>query len=166
MAGVNRIVREDVKRSLFPSALALTTSSISYNQGDLLMLDTTAHTIRKVTSGDLGAWFLGIAEVTISSGKLASPYTTDVDSSTAISDIPGPVIGVVAKLVLKTSDSINPGDPVYLNVAAGAYHVTVTQAMGAIAVGYYQGSALSSVAAGTLIEVRLVANNATATISF
>ena len=164
MAGVNRIVREDVKRSLFPSAQALTTSSISYNQGDLLMLDTTAHTIRKVTTGDQGAWFLGIAEVTIASGRLAFPYVTDVDASIAISDIPGPVIGVVAKLVLKTGDSINPGAPVYLDVAAGAYHVKVTQAMGDIAVGYYQGKALSSVAAGTTIEVKLVCNDATAPI--
>jgi hypothetical protein len=154
-------VREDVKRSLFPSAQALTTSSITYAQGDLLMLDVSAHTIRKVTSGDLGAWFLGISEVNISSGKLVQPYTTDVASSVAISDIPGPVIGVVAKLVLKTSDSINPGDPVYLNVSAGAFHVTVTQAMGAIAIGYYQGAALSSVAAGTLVEIKLVCNNAT-----
>lgn len=166
MAGVNRIVREDVKRSLFPSAIALTTSSISYNQGDLLMLDTTAHTIRKVTTGDQGAWFMGIAEVTIASGKLAFPYVTDVDASIAISDIPGPVIGVVAKLVLKTSDSINPGAPVYLNVAAGAYHVTATAAMGDIVVGYYQGPALTSVAAGTQIEVKLLANNATVAISF
>ena len=71
----------------------------------------------------------GIAPATIEDGKLPVPYVTDVDASRAISAIPGPVAGVVAKLVLKTGDALAFGAPVYLDGASGAYHVTATQPM-------------------------------------
>jgi len=156
MAGVNRIVREQAKRSLFPSAQALIDSTISFNQGDLLVLDASTHKLRAQTTGDTGATFAGLAEVTIASGKLASPYSgTAVDAAQAISSIPGPVVGVVAKLVLKTSDAINPGDKVYPYVAGGAYHVT-SVGTGLTAIGFYQGAAIASASAGQQIEVALV----------
>lgn len=158
MSGFNRITREDAKRSLFPSAIALVGSTTSYNAGDLIVLDTSTHKLRAVTAGDLGGNFVGISEVTIVNGKLASPYVTDVDASAAITDSPGAVIGVVCKLVLKTGDSINPGVPVYLDPTSGTFHVTVTAPMSGILVGLYQGAALTSVVAGTLIEVKLIAN--------
>lgn len=154
MAGVNRITRSPLLKVVFPDMQALISSATSINQGDLCIV--ASNLVRKVTTGDLGTSFLGISQVTIVLGKLASPYVTDVDASAAITSVPGPAAGVIAKLVLKTADAINPGAPVYLDGASGAFHVTVTQAMSAVAIGYYQGAAIASATAGQLIEVLLV----------
>ena len=153
MAATNRIVREVNKRSVFPSAQAVISSAVSFNQGDLLVFDDTNNLLKVPSAETEGSTFLGIAEVSITSGKLTSPYTgTAVDASQAISDIPGPAYGVVANLVLKTGDTIAPGDLVYLDPASGTQNVSVT---GNKAIGIYQGKAKSSVAAGTTIEVLL-----------
>ena len=153
MAGVNRITRSPQPVVVFPDMQAGVSTSTDILQGDLCVL--ASNLVRKVTTGDLGTSFLGIAQVTIDDGKLASPYVTDVDASQAISSIPGPVAGVVAKLVLKTADAIAFGDPVYLDGASGAYHVTATQPMSGVAIGYYQGATIASATAGQLIEVLL-----------
>ena len=151
MAGVNNITRMVAPKSIFESAINVISSSVSFNQGDLLVFDDTNNVLKKPAAETEGATFLGVARVTIVNGKLASPYNTDVVASQSISDIPGPQYGVVAKLVLKTGDSIAPGDKVYLDPATGTTGVTVTA--GTKPIGIYQGKTLSSVAAGTLIEV-------------
>lgn len=149
----NRIVRQIGKKSLFPSAQKVISAAVSFNQGDLLVFDDTANLLKVPSAETEGSTFLGIAEVTVVLGKLQSPYTgTAVDASQAISDIPGPAYGVVAKLILKTGDSVNPGDPVYLYPTGGAQNVSVT---GTKVIGVYQGAALASVAAGTQIECLL-----------
>jgi hypothetical protein len=150
MAGVNNITRSVAPKSIFEDAQALLTSSVSFNQGDLLVLDTTNHVLKKPAAEAEGSTFLGVAIVSIVNGKIVSPYNTDVVASQAVQAIPGPKFGVIAKLVLKTGDSINPGDLVYLDPGTGTTGVTVT---GTKAIGIYQGKALASVAAGTQIEV-------------
>jgi hypothetical protein len=152
MAGKNRIVRTVQKGTLFPSAKALVDSTSDWNQGDLLIFDDTTNKIRVAASEGEGSTFLGIAEQTVVDGILNVPYSTDVDASRAVSEIPGPAHGVVAKLVLKTGAALNPGDLVYLNPSAGNYHV---QEAGTKAVGVYAGAAISSASAGQEIEVLL-----------
>lgn len=152
MAGKNTIVRTVNPVSVFPSAKALTDSTCSYDQGDLLCL--MSGLIKKGAAETDGATFLGVALETISSGKLASPYSgTAVDSAQAISDIPGPLAGVVAKVLLKSGDSLNPGDPVYLYPAVARS----VQAAGTVVIGRYQGAAVTAGSA-TEIEVHLGQN--------
>ena len=152
MKQLNRILKSVAQKSLYEDATPLTDATISYNQGDLAVLDSGK--IRAIKVGDDGSNFLGITRESIVNGKLKSPYVTDVDNSQAISSIPGPVYGVTAKLVLKTGDALNPGYPVYPDPASGTYHVTSTA--GALkAIGLYQGPAIASALAGQGIEVLL-----------
>ena len=150
----NRITRSVNPYSLFESAKALISSAISFNQGDLLYLDTTNHLIKPIALAADSATFLGIARVTISSGKLVSPYQgTAVDAAQAISDIPGPQAGVVAKLKLNSGDSFTSGCDVY-PVAGDAQTVTVTGGVGISAIGVFQGAAVTA-GAGSEGEVYL-----------
>lgn len=140
MAGVNKITRSVSPKSIFPSALAVISSSVSFNQGDLLVFDDTNNVLKKPAAETEGLTFLGMAQCTIVSGKLAKPYTTDVDASSAITDIPGPVYGVIAKVILKNADVIAPGDLVFLDPANGTRNVSVT---GTKAIGIYVGAAFT-----------------------
>jgi hypothetical protein len=152
MAGKNRIVRSVSEKSIFPSAKEVVDATVSFAQGDLLVFDDTANLLKKPAAEAEGSTFLGIAIETVVDGKLASPYVTDVDAAQAVSELPGPSYGVIAKLVLKTGDALNPGDSVYLYPAGGTYHV---QAAGTKAIGVYAGPAIASAAAGQEIEVLL-----------
>lgn len=151
MAGKNTIVRSVNPKSLFESAQSVIDSTISFAQGDLLYLDTTNHLLKVMTLETQSANFQGVARVTIVNGKIASPYNTDVNASIAISDIPGPQTGVVAKCVLKTGDSLNPGQQVGSYPTAGTRGVSSTITTNAI--GVYQGPAIASAAAGTEVEI-------------
>lgn len=148
--GKNTIVRSVAPKSLFESAKSVISAAVSFNQGDLLVFDGAANLLKKPALETEGITFLGVARVSIVNGKLESPYNTDVVSSQALQDIPGPVFGVVAKCVLKTGDTIAPGDDVYLDPATGTRGVTVT---GTKSIGTYQGIAIAGAAAGTEIEV-------------
>jgi hypothetical protein len=152
MAGANRVTRSVSPKTIFPSARDVVNSSLSYNQGDLLVFDDTNNLIKKPAAESEGSTFLGLAPHTLVLGKLVRPYSTDVDASQAASEIPGPEYGVIAKLVLKTGAALNPGDSVYLDPANGTYHV---QEAGTKAIGIYAGPAISSAVAGQLIEVLL-----------
>ena len=162
--GKNRIVRNVAPKSIFAAADAVTGTG-SYEQGDLLIFDDSANVIRKPTTEAECATILGIAVESVVSGKLKGPYPglTDVDAAGAISSLPGPVYGVVAKLVLKTGDSLSPGDLVYGDPASGTANV---QAAGTKAIGIYQGKAVSSAAAGLEIEVLLGARHPGDTLRF
>lgn len=151
MSGVNKITRSVNPKSAFESAKAVISSSLSFNQGDLLALDTTNHILKVVNAETDSANFQGIARVTIVNGKIASPYNTDVVASQAIADVPGPQVGVVAKCVLKTGDSLNPGQVVGLYPTAGTRGVSSTVTTNAI--GVYQGPAIANAAAGTEVEI-------------
>jgi hypothetical protein len=164
MAGKNRITRSVAPKSVFESAQHVIDATVSFNQGDLLVFDDTNNLLKKPAAEAEGSTFLGIAKVTIVDGKLASPYEgTAVDAAAAISDIPGPEYGSIAKLVLKTGDSINSGDLVYLDPASGTYHVSVA---GTKAIGIYQGKDIATAPAGQEIEVLLGARHPADTLRF
>lgn len=149
----NRITRSVSNgKSIFPDASAVHSSSTSYNQGDLLIFDDSANVVKVAAAESDGATFLGIAIQTVVNGKLKYPYSTDVDDSQGLSVLVGPQYDVVAKLILKTGDSVAPGDLMYLDPADSAQHVTVS---GTKAIGVYQGPTISSAASGTQVEVLL-----------
>lgn len=152
----NRITRTVLQGSKFEAAKNLIDATVSFEQGDLLFLDTTSHLIKKVTAEADSATLLGIARTSVVNGKLKSPYQgTDVDAAVAATEIPGPVHGVIAKLVAKTGDAFVPGQKVGLDAASGAYHVTTT--VTTKPVGIYQGPAIASAVAGQEIEVLIEA---------
>jgi hypothetical protein len=110
----NRIVQQVAPISLFEDASALISSAVSWNQGDLLYLDTVANLLKPVGSDANAATICGIARQTIISGKLAPVYQgTQVDAAVAIEAVAGPQAGVVAKLKLKSGDAFVPGQAVY-----------------------------------------------------
>jgi hypothetical protein len=144
----NNITREISPASIFEDAKPVISSATTFNQGDLLILDTSTHLIRLPVSDAECATFVGIARVAIVNGKKASPYQgTAVDAASAIVTIPGPVYGVIAKLTLKTGDAFNPGDLVYYGGAAQTISSTGTKA-----IGIYQGLAVASAVAGQIGE--------------
>jgi hypothetical protein len=152
--GVNKIVREVTKGAVFEDATNVIDSTVSFLQGDLLVFDDTANLLKVPSAESEGSTFLGIARVDVVSGHIRGAYEglTDVDASVAAGAIPGPVYGVEAKVVLKTGDSIAPGDLVYLDPASGTRNVKVA---GSKAIGVYQGATISGAAAGTEVVVKL-----------
>lgn len=142
----NRIVRSPAPKSIFESALALISSSVSFNQGDLLGLDTTNHVLKALTSDTDGLTILGIARQTIVSGKLISSYSgTAVDASQAIEDISGPQYGVIANMKLKNGDVFLAGGFVYgTNVDA-----QTVSASGTNPVGIFQDAGITAGASST-----------------
>src|SRR4030042_1753531 len=115
-----KIVRSVAPKSLLPDARDFVDATVSYNQGDLLVFDDTNDLLAVPAAEAEGATFLGIAEQSIVLGKAVSPYQgTAVDASQALPQIAGPVYGVVAKLVSKTSDAWAAGDLAYLDPAPG-----------------------------------------------
>lgn len=149
----NNIVKEIAPKSLFDDAKAMTSTTEDFNQGDLMVFDSTNKVIKKAALEADGATFLGVAVVTVVDGKVKSPYQgTAVDAAQALVTIPGPKYGVVAKLTLKTGEALAVGGLVYLDPATGGDGVA---ASGTKAIGIYQGPAISSAYAGQKIEVLL-----------
>lgn len=150
---INNIVRGGAQgRSIFMSALPVLTTAVNYNQGDLLAFDTVNHRLKAAVTGD-AANILGVAINTIVSGIPKSPYQgTAVDASEGLSDMGGPLYGVVASLTLDTGSTVNTGDPVYLS-NVGAQNVTPTQPGSDPTIGMWVGPAVSSAAAGTKGDV-------------
>lgn len=151
MAGKNTAVR-GISKSIFPDAKAFLTTTLDIAQGDLVVFDDTNNVLKLPSAESEGLTFLGAMPVTITDGHMPDVYVTAVDASVAITSIPGPQYGAVFKVVLKTGDTIAPGDLVYLDPGTGTRGVTVS---GTKAIGVYQGKALTTVAAGTEIEVLL-----------
>jgi hypothetical protein len=147
---INNIVRGGAQgRSIFSSVLPVLTTAVSYNQGDLIAFDTGNHRLKTAVTGD-GANILGVAINTIINGLPASPYQgTAVDASEGLSDMGGPLFGVVASLILDTGSTLNPGDKVYISTV-GAQNVSTVQGGGTDKyIGLYVGPAITSSAAGT-----------------
>lgn len=149
----NRILKTVNQRAIFDAAANGISSAVTFNQGDLLYLDTTAHLLKALDSNAHAATFAGIARVSVVAGKLASPYSTSTDASEAAGGIPGPVDGVVAKMIAKTGDVFNFGDSVYFDT--DAQHVTSTAPMSPNAVGVYVGPTAVTATAGQEIEIYL-----------
>jgi len=141
----NLIVRSVRPGSIFESALSVISSAISFNQGDLLYLDTATHLIKALDSDAHAANVLGIARNTVVNGKLVSSYSgTAVDAAQAIADIAGPQYGVIALLSLKSGDTFNAGDKVYYGGDAQTVSSTGTNA-----VGIFQDASITASAGST-----------------
>lgn len=144
----NRVFREDAPKSFFPSAKAAISTAISWNQGDLLYLDTSAHLIKVVAATGNAATFLGVAVNTVISGKLQGPYQglTAVTAAEAIADLAGPQFGLSAQMILKTSDAFVTGGKVYLTEGGTAQTVTSTDPGDANFIGFYNDVAKTAAA--------------------
>lgn len=151
MAGKNRIVRSVAPKSVLPDARIAVDSTVSYNQGDLLAIKSNKLSLL-ASEGD-GQYFVGIADQTVVSGKVQSPYSgTAVDAAQALPQVAGPVYGVVAKLMSKTGEAWTVGCSAYADPSTNDYAVAAT---GTKAIGIYQGAAVASAAAGSYVEVLL-----------
>jgi len=136
----NRIVRQVAPISLFEEALALVSSAVSWNQGDLIYLDTATNLLKPLASDGNAATICGIARQTIVSGKLSPVYQgTQVDASVAIEGLAGPQAGVIAKMKLKSGDAFVPGGAVYY----GGDAQTVSSA-GTNIVGIFQDASITA----------------------
>lgn len=147
----DRIVRRDEGKSLFAEGKNFVASSTSWKQGDLLAFDTSNHVIKVVASTADALTFVGIADNVVTSGKLAGPYDglTAVDAAQVSPGFIGPKFGVIAQMKLKTSDTFNPGDKVYLVDGGDSQTVTSSNPGDGNYIGIYQGPLASSVAAGS-----------------
>lgn len=152
----NTLMRRISTRTVFPNIHSMLSSAISFTQGDLLCLDTATHLVRRLAAEADSATLLGIAPVTITSGKYPPAYLSDVDASVGTPAVPGPEYGSTYSLLLKAGDAITPGQKVYANAANLNNGVTVT--VGTALIGVYQGAALTAATGGTSIEV-LVGQN-------
>jgi hypothetical protein len=124
-------------------------SNTSFNQGDLLCIDTSTHIIRTPASAADTQAILGVAPVTISNGKLLSSYQgTAVDAAQSGVATPGPEANVEALMTLKTGDTFNPGDLVYPSVGDDAQTITTSNPCSGSACGVFQDSAVASAASG------------------
>lgn len=144
----NNIVRTVRQMSMLESAQAFLTSASDINQGDLCMID--AGVLKPIAVTADAAKFCGVSRVSLVDGKLVSPYPSPVNSE-ALSDVPGPVYGVIARLVMKTGDAFAPGAKVYL-VASEPQQVTSVDPGDGLHIGIYQNKNVASASAGQVGE--------------
>jgi hypothetical protein len=161
----SRIVLTTAQKAIFQDLQGKVASTTDFNTGDLLCWDSTNHIVYLPTAESNGSTFLGISDVSVNEGVILPTYQgTDNSASQPSYEIMGPVYGVVARLILKTGDSLNIGDYVYLDPTTGTQNV---QASGTKAIGTYVGSAaVSSAAAGTQVLVLLGARFPNDTLKF
>lgn len=140
MSGVNRIILSENPRSVLPDAVIASTAS--FDQGDLLIYDSTAKVIAKAAAESDNSTFLGISPVTVIDGKVQGPYNgLATDDARQAGAIAGPVFGVVALLKLKNGDTFSYGALVYGDPVTGPYHV---QATGTKAIGVFVGTTVTA----------------------
>jgi len=150
---INNIIRGGAQgRSIFASALPLLSSSVNYNQGDLLCFDGSNKVLIPAATGNY-ANFLGVAVNTVVSGVPASPYS-NVPVTEQPSDMAGPLYSVVVTLTLDTGSNLTIGAPVYLS-SVGPQNVASADPGSSDAIGVYTGSqgAITSSAAGQKVDV-------------
>lgn len=152
----NNIKKSIAPKSLFDDMQSLLDSTISFNQGDLLYLDTSAHLIKPIAAEANTQTLLGVARETVVSGKLKSPYSTATDAAEGIGAVAGPLFGIEVELTLNTGDALNPGELVYPAYSVDAQTVTATDnGANHDPCGVYNGPAISSASAGQKIVVML-----------
>ena len=151
--GVNRIIRSGVDggKTLFDEGKSAVSSSSNWVQGDLIYFDTSSHILNVVSATGNAVTFVGIADNTVTSGKLVGPYTglTLTNSAEVSPGFVGPKYGVAAQMILKTSDAFNIGDKVYLSNGGTSQTVTVTDPGDGNYIGIFVGpAAVASAASG------------------
>jgi hypothetical protein len=154
-SSLNAIVRNGPGLTLFEDGKSVTSSSSSWNQGDLICFDTGSTTLRAVTATGDAATFAGIADNVVVSGQLASPYQglTPVNGAQVSPGFVGPKYGVTARLVVNTGDALTPGCKMYLLNGGTCQQVTVTNPGDGNYIGIYVGVAVASAAAGQQVDV-------------
>lgn len=158
----DRIVRGDTGKTLFDEARTAVSSSVTWNQGDLLAFDTSAHVLKVVSTTADSANFCGIADNAITSGALVGPYDglTAVNAAQVSPGFVGPKYGVVAQLILNTSDAFNVGAKVYLCNGGTSQTVTSVDPGDGNNIGIYVGPLVSSASAGQQGPIKLGARYA------
>ncbi len=127
-----------------------TTGNSDFNQGDLLYLDTSSHTVKAVGSDGNAATLVGVASDTswrTIYGTKQYPDSGQVEVFTA---------GIFT-FNTTTSDTYNDGDAVY--IGADAQTVTSTAGMLTNKVGYVKlrpGQSAVTGAAGVTIDILIV----------
>lgn len=153
------IVRGGPGKSVFEDGKAAVSSASTWNQGDFLYLDTTAHVMKSVTATGNAATILGVADCSVTAGKLVGPYDglTAVNASSQSPGFTGPKYGVVSNKTLKTADAFNIGDKVYLADGLDAQSVSSTDPGDHNYVGIFQGpSTVASAAAGQQGQILII----------
>ncbi len=150
----NKVARRVARNTIIADIAAFVGASSTWNQGDLLILDTTNNIVAKAAVQSDGQNFLGISPVTIVNGKLPSIYSTDTDSALGIGSIPGPEFGDEYFVTLKAGDAVVPGSKLYLAPLSNAQTVSVT---GNKQVGTYIGPAMTAATGGSTIVAKLYA---------
>lgn len=152
----NNIVQQLCPNSALPDVSYSVDSTISWNQGDILVLSyevADAYKVLPARADDNAEVVLGVAINTVVAGKVRDPYPgTAVDGAQAASAIAGPVFGVVARLKLKEGDEFIQGKEVYTTTEdAQTVSVVNTDAQ---MVGVYVGPTVTAGADSTgLIHV-------------
>jgi hypothetical protein len=146
----DRIVRRGPGKSLFESGKSASGSTSTWNQGELICLDATTHTLRRIVATADAATLVGISDNVIVAGKLVGPYSglTATDAAEVGPDFAGPKYGVTASLTLKTGDAFNPGDKVYAADTLTSATVSITDPSDHNHVGIYVGKAITAAIAG------------------
>lgn len=154
-ASVDRITRGDVGQTLFQSGKSIVSSASTWVQGDLIYLDTSAHVLKAVAATGNAATFVGIADNAVTAGKLVGPYgsLTAVDAAQVTPDFVGPKFGVVAGMILKTSDAFAAGVKVYLVDGGTTQTVTSTDPSDGNYIGIFVDATVASAAAGQVGNV-------------
>jgi len=159
----NTLARVIAPKTIFPDLENAVSTSSTWNEGDLLIFNTTTKKLELPVAEADGATFVGVSPIQISGGKPPKVYVTDVDASAAIPAQMGPVYGNAFRVILKAGDAITTGASVYLDVASGAQNVSIT---GTKAIGTYYGKALTAATGGTVIEVVIGARFPNDTLKF
>ena len=146
MAGVNATKRKVATNFVVADITNLLATSISFNEGDLLFLDSTNHIVTKLVGETDGIAFIGIASVTVVNGLLPASYVTDVDASLKTPAIAGPTFGDEYEVILKAGDTVHAGDVVYADPVSSSRGV---QASGTKIIGVYTGAQGASVTGAT-----------------
>lgn len=137
--GKNTVRRVIATKAIISDIRGKLASTAEIAQGDLVVWDDTNNRVILPAAEAEGATFLGVMAISVQDGVPVGPYTglTDVDAAVAQGAIQGPQFGDVHAVILKTGDTVAPGDLVYLDPATGSRGVAAT---GTKAIGVYQGA--------------------------
>lgn len=151
---MNTIVKSNQLKMLVDRIDHLVDSTTNFKKGDLLVFDNSTSKVKAISSESESINLIGISQVEVVNGKTKSAYLgTSVDDAQGGVGIVGAAFGVVAKLKLKSGESLNPGDLVYSDPSIDAQTVKASGATGAEPIGIYWGNAITSTSNNTEIEV-------------
>ena len=161
MAGYGKdpIFRRVNRNTLAADIVAAVGASTTFNAGDFLTFNLTTSNFGQFSNESDSANMVGVAVVSITTGKAVNAYSTDVDASQSKASIPGPEFGDEVFATLKAGDSVTPGTTLYYNAITGPPKNGVTVTVGTKAIALYFGPALTGApTTGTVIPVKLLCN--------